>query len=189
LAFLALWLGDGPYKVIAESGFQTSFAGSKQAFAGGRDSAGLVRGEQFYTELGQSPAGTVVLESPGDEHDSILRLYAANQRIHKRRVTVTEFPLVDGSRLAFRNMVRTGPTAILQSDANYLVIHLALFDEVRERFGSYPRHLEPRARNHELLARQLARDLRDLWGPADREDEWIVAWNLDRLRAVLAPGT
>ena len=186
--FLALWLGGGPYQAIASAGYHSSFAGSKQPFAGRSGAHGVVRGEEFYRMLAQAPAATVVLESPGDEHDSILRLYAANQRIHKHRVTVTEFPLVDGSRLAFRNMVRPGPTAILASDASHLVIHLALFDEVRERFGSTPRHLEPRARNHELLARQLARDLRDLWGPADREDEWIVAWNLDRLRAAGVPG-
>ena len=36
----------------------------------------------------------VNLECPGDEHDSILRIYAENQRIHKRRVIVTEFPTV-----------------------------------------------------------------------------------------------
>jgi len=181
--FLALWLSSGTYKAVVDWGFQTSFAGSKQAFAGSLESTGVVRGEPFYAELGQGPTATVVLESPGDEHDSILALYAENQKIHKRRVLVTEFPLVDGSRLAFRNMVRPGPTAILASDASHLVLHVDLFGEVVERFGSVPLHLEPRAANHEILARRLALELRDLWGPPDHEDAWILVWDLRRVRA------
>lgn len=179
---LASWLGGGSYAAIARSGFHTSFAGIKQTLAGRLGSAGLVRGESFYETLARTSAATVVLESPGDEHDSILRLYAANQRIHKRRVIVTEFPMVDGSRLAFRNMIRPGPTAILGSDASHLVIHLDLFREVLERFGSVPRHLEPRARNHAMMAWQLALELRGIWGPPDHEDEWIVVWDLGRIR-------
>jgi hypothetical protein len=182
LAFLALWLGDGPYQAVAEAGFHSSFAGSKQAFAPRLEPRGPVRGQQLYTELAHDVAGTVVLESPGDEHDSILRLYAENQRIHKHRVMVTEFPMVDGSRLAFRNMIRPGPTAILRSEASHLVLHLDLLQEVRQRFGPVPRHLEPRGANHAILARRLASDLRRAWGPPDHEDGSIVAWDLDRVR-------
>jgi hypothetical protein len=181
--FLVCWLVTSPYATVAASGFWTSFAGSKQLFHRPAASSTIVRGEAFYRRLAQAAPETIVLESPGDEHDSIMRLYEENQWIHRRRVLITDIPGIDSSRLDFENMVRLSPRAMLDSEADFLVVHLALFDEAAERFGSFPRHLQGRAERHEYLSRLLAQTLLGSWGPADFGDGWIAIWDLNRIRS------
>lgn len=115
------------------------------------------------------------------------------QEIHGRDVvTAMHLPKALRSSTRFRNTTPAAPDAVLESRGRYLLVHKDISDdELRidvEGWMSNSRR-PPSVSFERLVAagRQSAEQLRRDWGPPFYEDPSVAAWDLDAVRARVAP--
>jgi hypothetical protein len=113
------------------------------------------------------------------------RLFYVYQEVHGRSVVVSPIMWsLQDERLRFRNMCRADPQAFLESRARYVVVHLDLPKESKRLAGGLHMPFAPR----ETLALQeeaarMANRLRKEWGAPLFEDEAILVWDMNEVRA------
>ncbi len=151
-------------------------------------------GENFYASLQESGRGGTVIEVlwHGVAFPDVA---PAHQRVHGQTVVVAS--LIDvwwkDPRLSLRNSLRPlghRPIAFLRSGARWVVVHrepgaesaqVSGAEKARAERMGFPlvRELVERQR---VLGQKLGDRLSTVWGPADYADDWLLAWDLDRIR-------
>jgi len=156
--------------------------------------------ERFYASLHEPARAGSVIETLW--HGVAFPATAsAQQRIHGQPVIVASLHdrWWDDPRLALRNALHPRvhkPEIFLASRARWLVVHvdpraetlvIRARDEAWARF-ELPNFLRNIVAAEEIASLRLAKTLRRAWGTPDHADRWIMAWDLDRVRAELAAG-
>lgn len=137
-----------------------------------------------YRNLGPG----AILEAPWIPVWRVSRAVALYQDAHGREVVMgSPDPLLTDPRVAFRNLVPLTPEAFLASRARWLVVHRDLgAEEEAIPDPLWPPRMGVGRRFHEVFqaeGRRLPRLLRRAWGRPDFEDDALVIWDLDRVRA------
>ena len=152
-------------------------------------------GESFYASLRQPGRAGPVIETlwHGVAFPDVA---PAHQRSHGQPVIVAS--LIDAwwrdPRLSLRNSLRPlghQPIAFLRSDARWVVVHREPGGESAKVRGAETARAERMKHRlvRELVERQkalgerLGGRLTAAWGPPDYASDWILAWDLDRIRS------
>jgi len=139
----------------------------------------------FYLELATREPGAL-LEAPFPNLWNNGTLFPLYQEHHRREVLVSpaEAWLFQPGRTRWRNLVPMEREAILASRARYLVLHPRLLEEEArcQAAAHIPPVLEREALPVPSLDPALIERALRLWGEPIYRDEWILAWDLERVR-------
>lgn len=187
LAVVALFAaGPLPRLVAARGSFDHHNLGLD--FTAPRPELAAADAPAVYTALGPG----AIVELPWSPRWSDNRTAPLYQRLHRREVMVSAVAgMPRHPHLRLRNEVAPEPAALLGCRARWLLVHRRLAAE-EERLAAAAGLQRPRvaAEDRRLLQRSASRlvsRLVRLWGPPDHADEWVAAWDLERLRREGAP--
>jgi len=194
LAFVLIFFAAGP---LGRDAFREGSFAHAWAHRGWQDytpDSLELPDETFYASLRQPERAGTVIETlwHGVGFPDIA---PAHQRTHGQPVIVAS--LIDAwwadPRLSLRNSLRPlghRPISFLRSDARWVVVHREPSAESARVRGAEAARAE--RTKHRLvrklvarqkgLAKKLGRRLTTAWGAPDYTSDWILAWDLDRIR-------